>query len=89
MNSLVDHQQHAAQFTGAVPAKCLVCGNPIGEQCFCRIQREAGDPITLCNPNCTMQYLDSARPPADEHEQALRAYEKTVHLFIGEDKAWL
>jgi hypothetical protein len=33
--------------------------------------------------------MESARPPADDREQELRAYEKSVHLFIGEDKPWL
>ena len=89
MNSPVDQQKRARQFTGAVPGKCYVCGDPIGEQCFSKIQRKEGGPIMLCCPDCAMQYLDSARPPADDREQELRTYEQSVHLFIGDDKPWL
>ena len=38
--------------------------------------------------SCVIQYLFAARPPADDAEQELRAYEKSSHLFIGEDKPW-
>jgi hypothetical protein len=34
-----------------------------------------------------MQFLDSGRVP-DSREQELRAYEESVHLFIGENKPW-
>ena len=43
----------------------------------------------LCCPSCTIQYIDSARPPADNAEEELRAYEKSIYFFIGEDKPWL
>ncbi len=42
----------------------------------------------LCCPDCTVQYLDSTRPPADTPEQELRDYEHSVHFFVGEDKPW-
>jgi hypothetical protein len=42
----------------------------------------------LCCPSCAIQYLDSARPPEDNAEEELRAYEKSTHFFIGEDKPW-
>ena len=89
MSSPGNHQQRAAQFTGAVPGKCFVCGDPIGEQCFCKIHRDSTGPIMLCCPYCTVQYLDAERPPADDREQELCAYENSVHLFVGEDKPWL
>ncbi len=76
------------ELNGAVRQKCPVCGDPIAESCFCKIHREGGEPITLCCPSCAIQYLDSARPSADSHEEELRAYEKTTHFFIGEDKPW-
>ena len=43
----------------------------------------------LCCPSCTIQYIDSARPPANDHEEELRACEKSTRFFIGEDKPWL
>lgn len=43
----------------------------------------------LCCPSCTVQYIDSARPPEDDREQELRASEKSTRFFIGEDKPWL
>ncbi len=88
MTSTNDHQPRAAQFSGAVPQKCLVCGDPIGERCFCKIHRKEGEPIMLCCPDCTIQYIDSAGAPADSREEELRAYEKSTHFFIGEDKPW-
>jgi hypothetical protein len=42
----------------------------------------------LCCPSCTIQYLDSAYPPADIREEELRAHEKNNHFFIGEYKPW-
>jgi hypothetical protein len=38
----------------------------------------------LCCPSCAVQYIDSARPPVDNYEEELRAYEKYNHFFIGE-----
>lgn len=88
MSSAKDHGPRAAEFRGANPDKCLVCGDPIGEHCFCKIHRKEGGPIMFCCPDCAMQYLDSARVPADPREQELLACEKSVHFFIGEDKPW-
>lgn len=73
---------------GTVRQKCPVCDHPIGENCFCKIHREEAGTIMLCCPSCAIQYLDSARPPADSHEAELRASEKTTRFFIGEDKPW-
>ncbi len=73
---------------GAVRQKCPVCDHPIGENCFCTIHREEAGTIMLCCPSCAIQYVDSARPPADSHEAELRASEKTTRFFIGEDKPW-
>jgi len=89
MNSAHDPKPRAAQSRGGAPEPCSVCGDPIGEQPFCRIHRQADGPIILCCPDCTIQYLHSARAPADPLEQQLRDYEKSTHFFIGEDKPWL
>jgi hypothetical protein len=75
MNSTDDREPNAAQLSGTEPHKCLVCGAPIGASCFCKIHRKEGGPIMLCCPRCTIQYLDSARTPADIRAQELRAYE--------------
>ncbi len=80
-----DRGPRAVQFNGVVRQKCPVCGDPIGENCFCKIHREEGGPIMLCCPSCAIQYMDSARPPADGREEQFRAYEKSTHFFIGED----
>jgi hypothetical protein len=88
MNSNDDHEPRAAQVTGGDQQKCLICRDPIGERCFCKIPRNEGGPILLCCPDCTIQYIDSTRPPADFIEQELRAYENSSHFFIGEDKPW-
>ena len=40
----------------------------------------------LCCPSCAIQYLESARVPADGHEQELRTYEMSLHFLIGEEK---
>ncbi len=72
---------------GAGRQKCLVCDDPIGENCFCKIHRKENGPIMLCCPSCAIQYLDSARPPADSpEEEELRAYEKATRFFFAEDK---
>lgn len=42
----------------------------------------------LCCPDCTIQYLDSKPTSDDPHEQELRAYERNLHFFIGENKPW-
>ena len=42
----------------------------------------------LCCPDCTIQYIHAARPPADIYEQELRAYDNSIQMFIGEDKPW-
>jgi hypothetical protein len=42
----------------------------------------------LCCPSCAVQYINSARAPADDREEELRACEKSTHFFIGEDKPW-
>ena len=76
----------AATFRGAVREKCFICGAPVGEQCFCKIYRKQAEPVVLCCPSCTAQYLESARTPADAREAELLQYEKSVHWFIGEEK---
>ena len=78
----------ASQSNGAARPKCPVCGDRIGENCFCKLYRKEGPPVTLCCPSCVNQYIDSARVPADNREEELRAYEKSTHFFIGEDKPW-
>jgi hypothetical protein len=88
INSSDDREPRTVQLNGAVRQKCPVCGDPIGENCFCKIHHKEGGPILLCCPSCVVQYLDSARPPADGLEEELRAYEKSTHFFIGEDKPW-
>ncbi len=42
----------------------------------------------LCCPDCAIQYMDSARPPTNDAEGEMRAYEKRNHFFIGENKPW-
>jgi len=88
MNSADNPEPRAAQCNGAVRQKCLVCSDPIGECCFAKIHRNGGAPIMLCCPSCAIQYLDSARPPVNSREEELRAFEKSFHFFIGEDKPW-
>ena len=88
MNPADDHEPRPAQVDGAVRQKCLVCGDPIGENCLCTIHRKEGGPIMLCCPSCAIQYMDSARPPANDTEDEMRAYEKNNHFFIGENKPW-
>jgi hypothetical protein len=88
MNSANDQEPAAGRFSDTAPVKCFVCKYLIQEPCFCRIFREQGAPILLCCPDCTIQYIDSTRPPADFFEQELRAYENSSHFFIGEDNPW-
>ena len=42
--------------------------------------------MLLCCPDCAIQYIYSARPPSDSAEEEVRAYEKSTHFLIGEDK---
>jgi hypothetical protein len=86
MNSTDYRETRAAQFGGAVREKCLVCDDPIGDRCFCKIHPKQGAPILLCCPFCAVRYIESARAPADDREEELRAYEKSTHFFIGEGK---
>lgn len=89
MNSVDNRGSRAAQFDGAAPLKCLVCGDPIGDRCFCKIHRKEEGPILLCCPTCTLQYIDSTPPAAEDREQDLRAYEKITPFFVGDGKPWL
>jgi hypothetical protein len=88
MSSANDREARAARLNGAAREKCLVCDDPIGDRCFCKIHRKEGGPIMLCCPSCTIQYIESARPPANDREEELRACEKSTRFFIGEDKPW-
>jgi len=88
MNSAKDHEPRTARFSGAIPQTCFVCGDPVGEQCFCRIHREDEGPIMLYCPDCTIQYLDSARVPFAPLEPELRACENSTHFLIGEHRPW-
>ncbi|PWU11958.1 MAG: hypothetical protein C5B50_22375 [Verrucomicrobia bacterium] len=88
MNSAFNGESRVAQSNGAVPQKCPVCADPITESCFCKINRPDGRTIMLCCPSCAIQYIDSARPPANSAEEELRAFEKNDHFFIGEEKPW-
>ena len=88
VNSGNGHQLRGVQFNGAVPHKCIICGDSTAERCFCKIHRKEGEPVMLCCPSCTIQYLNSARPPVDNREEELRACEKNFHFFIGENKPW-
>jgi hypothetical protein len=86
MNSAHNSEPRSAQSTRAVLQKCVVCGDPIGESGLYKIHRKEGEPTLLCCPDCAIQYIYLARPPADGAEEELRAYEKSTHFFIGEDK---
>lgn len=85
MNSANGHQPHSVQANGAVPQKCALCGHSTLNHCFCRIHRDAADPILLCCPDCLVQYLDSATAPADHPERDLRACEKKFHFLMREE----
>jgi hypothetical protein len=77
----------AVQFNGAlVRQKCPVCDDPVGENCFCKIHHEEEERVMLCCPSCVIQYIDLARPPADDAEKQLREYENNTHFFMAEDK---
>ncbi len=89
MNPNENHQPPALATSIGAREKCLVCGEPIGERCFCRIYRNPAAPVALCCPSCSMQYLYSARDPVDDREAELLKQEKSVHLFVGDDKPWL
>ena len=88
MNSANDREPNGAPLNGAEQDKCPVCHDAIGERCFCKIHRKEEGPILLCCPSCVVQYIDSARLPADSREAELRAYEESTRFFIGEDKPW-
>jgi len=88
MNAPANNGVASLKADGSAP-KCIVCGDPVLDRCFCRINREQGGPILLCCPSCAIQYLESARVPASTQEEEFSAREKSVHLFIGEDKPWL
>ena len=88
MNLPNDHKAPAAPLQGSVPDKCFVCHYPVVEPCFCKIPRAEGGPIMLCCPDCVMQHLDATCDSMDPQQQELRAYERSVHFFIGEDKPW-
>ena len=83
-----DPEPLAARFGHPPPDKCFVCGDPIGEVCFCKIHRDPGGPTMLCCPDCAMRYLYSARVPLDAGEDELQACEKSSYLCIGEHKPW-
>jgi len=68
--------------------KCLVCGKPIEERCFCKLYPTDRGPIALCCPSCAIQYIESARAPSENGEEELRGYEKKMVFFIGEEKPW-
>jgi hypothetical protein len=90
MNSANDQRPAAGQFSNTAPQKCFVCKYVIEEPCFCRIFRTEEAPILLCCPECTNQYIDSTRIPADSFQEELLAYEKkSNHFFIGANKPWL
>lgn len=78
----------SVQFSSADARTCTVCGDPIGDRCFGKIHGKEGGPIMLCCPDCAIQYFDSAHVPTDPYEQELRAYGKSTHFFMGEDKPW-
>ena len=88
MNSTNGHEPRAAQYNRADREKCLVCGDPIGEQCFCKFHPAEGAPVMFCCPSCAIQYIDSRQAPADGPEKELHTYEKTTHFFVGPDKPW-
>ena len=87
-NSSDDPGPRGVQFNGALHQKCPVCDDPIEETCFCKIYRKDGGPIMLCCPSCAIQYMDSGRASADSRKEELRAYERSTHFFVGEDKPW-
>ena len=88
MKSADEREVRSAQFNGAARGKCVVCGDPIGEQCFCKLHTTEGVTVMFCCPSCAMQYIDSTRTPADSRAEELRAYEKSTHFFVGPDKPW-
>jgi hypothetical protein len=72
----------AAQFGRPISQKWCFCGDSVGEQCFCQIPREEGEPITLCCPGCTIQYLDSVAV-SDIQQPQLNVLENSMHCFIA------
>jgi len=88
MNASDNHAPNTSQLSGAVSQKCFICGDPVGENCFCRIP-DAGGPIMLCCPGGVIQYCDAAQNPEAIREQNLGASENGFHFFVGENKPWL
>jgi len=88
MNPIDNQQPTAGGLRNGAREKCLVCGDPIGDRCFCRIYRKEAAPVALCCPSCSLQYFASARTPADTREKELLQHENSVHLFVGEEKPW-
>jgi hypothetical protein len=43
----------------------------------------------LCCPDCTVQYLGSARAAAGTRAEEFSAYENSFCFFVGENKPWL
>jgi len=71
-----------------VPQKCFICGDPVRENCFCRVHC-GGGPIMLCCPGCVIQYCDAAKNPEEFREREIRASENSFQFFVGEKKPWL
>ena len=81
-----DAEPLAARFSRTVPPKCFVCNGSIGDRCFCKIPRQEGEPIMLCCPTCSIQYLDSARAPAITREPELRGSQNGLPVSVAEDE---
>jgi hypothetical protein len=85
MNEANDHQPAAAPPSGAVQNKCLVCGKPLDENRFCRINRKGG-PILLCSPKCLIDYSQSKHGSANNGGREIRAYENNFPLLVGQER---
>jgi hypothetical protein len=88
MNSPEGVEPLAEPFGSPASQRCRMCGDQVGEKCFCRIPSEVGGPIRLCCPDCAIQYFDSVSPMSMQQQQ-LERYANSVHLLIGENKPWL
>ena len=88
MNATNNHEAHAAQLYRDIADKCFVCGDRIGECCFCRIHRKEGGAVLLCCPSCAIQYIDSTQTPSERLERERRECENDLRLFVGEEKPW-
>ena len=82
------NKARAAQFSRAEPNKCFICGDPIGERCFCKIHRKEAEPIVLCCPDCLLQYYEAKEDHADIREQELKRYEDSFLLFGAQKNSW-